>query len=173
MVQVVPVSYIMVKNTVTGMLRQMEFAVSDTGLQAFMRNQVDTYLRQRADQRFRSEGDAAVGGTWDPLKESTEWFRRRQGFPAQHPINQRTGELREFVTKTPGSVAGVAGGFQLTLPGETPTGELYDKLATAQQGRGNPATEARPVLGIDMIDGVSIGVALIEYMFAGNARTTP
>lgn len=164
----VPVHYLMVKNTASGMVARMQMALSAAGLYSFMSNQVDAYLRNQADRRFATEGDAAVGGTWHPLALATESWREWGGFPAQHPINQRTGELREFVTKTPGAVVAGAGTASITLPGDTPSDQwLLQKFQTAQAGRGS--APARPVLGLDVTDGVAIGIALIENMFGGTA----
>jgi hypothetical protein len=38
------------------------------------------------------------------------------------------------------------------MPGDTPTGELAEKVKTAQQGKDNPRTVPRPVLGMNEVD---------------------
>jgi len=50
------------------------------------------FLLADVEQNFVSEG-GLVGG-WQPLAHSTALGRAREGFGAEHPILQRTGDLR-------------------------------------------------------------------------------
>jgi hypothetical protein len=111
------------------------------------------YLQKKAEARFLSEGDAAVGGQWAPLSEATERIRESKGLGGAHPINVRTGQLQNFVTTT-GDVYPNALSAVLAMPGWKGKGgsqELVDKVETAQLGNENGAPP-RPVLGLDIAD---------------------
>lgn len=136
---------------VQAMLAHLQNKLSPPNLGAFLLGQVDPYLRARADARFQSEGDD-VTGKWAPLEQATEMIRASQGFPAAHPINERTGELRDYLANAPSAVSMNVIGTTLTYPGAAPSGELADKMATAQAGRSYPETVARPVLGMNHND---------------------
>jgi hypothetical protein len=53
---------------------------------------------------FASEG-ASTGAAWAPLTPATQRDRVRQGFPAAHPILQRTGKLMRALTLGEGAYA--------------------------------------------------------------------
>lgn len=139
-------------------------ALSPTGLALWMESVLTPYLQQRARDRFRSEGDDAVG-KWAPLSPATVSIRENAGYSGEHPINHRSGQLERYITS--GAVMRVTlfpGGALMTYPGNEPTGELGRKLQTAQEGKGQPYTPARPVLGISSKD-ISFAItALDEYI---------
>lgn len=133
---------------VQAMLMHLQSKLSPPSLGAFLLTQVDPYLRTRAEQRFQSEGDD-VSGSWLPLRPATQLIRQMQGYGPDSPINRRTGELEDYILNTPSAVAVHAMGSTLTYPGNAPSGELADKMTTAQAGRNFPSTVARPVLGVN------------------------
>lgn len=107
--------------------------------------------------RFDAEGDQAVG-KWAPLRPVTEWIRVFEGFPAAHPINVRTGNLRGWLTTNDGFTNEYGYGAKLTWPTPPPAGELASKYKTAQVGGkvkvGNNyrTVVPRPVVGADQTD---------------------
>jgi len=136
---------------VQAMLTHMEQKLSPVNVSAFLMTRVDPFVRARATDRFRGEGDDVVGA-WAPLRPATEVIRANQGFGAAHPINRRTGELEDYISNTPGSVTAHPFGATLTAPGTPASGELLDKVRTAQAGVANPPTVPRPVMGLNERD---------------------
>lgn len=55
-----------------------------------------------AADTFRSEGAANAGGVWPPLAPRTNADRIRQGYPPEHPILRRSGDLERSVTSRSG-----------------------------------------------------------------------
>lgn len=131
----------------------------DTGsLGAFMSTIADEHIKLRIENRFSSEGDDA-SGKWKELGWVTNEFRSNQGFQREHPINERTGELKEWILEDDPDISIMAyGGIQGTWPGEQPTGWLFKKFKTAQQG--DERTQARPILAMDVTDLLAIQSAL-------------
>jgi len=148
----------------------LEETLQGQHLLMFHQSATEPLLRRRARERFSSEGDAAVGGHWEPLKESTEDIRRHAGFPSSHPINKRTGDLEGLITR--GRNEFTAGGdwAAFFLPGRQGSKKQKAALATAQKGapvghympkgwrknngtKPSPsATPPRPVIGLDEVD---------------------
>lgn len=122
---------------------------SPAGLSQFL-VEVDQYLLERVELRFANEGDSTVG-RWAGLKAQTGRIRRNKGFSALHPINVRTGELRNFVARS-SEIRPTASGASIMKPARGGNRELQNKLRHAQTGgvsnEGN-AYPARPVLGLD------------------------
>lgn len=144
------------------MLETIDSALSPVGLAAFLYGSVAPWIKQRAEERFRNEGDD-VSGKWAPLQETTIEFRENQGFGGAHPINKRIGELEDYITQGQISVTTGPGVGVLQFPGNPPrTGSLREKMRTAQQGRSSPQTVARPVLGLNEKD---LGVVLTMLAF--------
>lgn len=134
---------------VTEMLRRIDQSLSPVGLEFFMKQSVEPWLQSRARDRFQDEGDDAVG-TWEPLKQSTVMIRgQRYG---EHPINRRTGELEDYITQSPGDAHELGSGAVLVYPGNKASGELLQKVETAQRGKPSPSTVPRPVLGMNETD---------------------
>lgn len=137
----------------------------DVEIGHWMRDDLQDYLVNRASGRFTSEGDDA-SGAWAPLKPSTEVTRARHGFSPAHPINVRTHDLQNFILGASGSVVG-AGTWQFIWPGDPPSGDLVDKMQTAQTGSVNPSTVPRPVIALGAKDYNEILDSLTVFMMNG------
>lgn len=147
------------------LLSRLDAALSPIALVGFMEAAVGPFMLGRIANRFEQEGDDA-SGVWQPLQESTNQIREQMGYPPAHPINVRSGELKEFTTSSARSAAEPFGA-SVTIPDAQPTGELYDKLVTAQQGAsqtGYRPTPARPVLAMDATDLAVVLMQLSQYV---------
>ena len=146
---------------VQAMLLRLENALSPTGVGGFLAAGVDPILRKRASDRFRSEGDDAVG-QWLPLSRFTQNIRATQGYGPSHPINRRTGRLENYITQSPSNVQIFSGGARLEYPGTQPSGDTADKVRTAQVGSPFPSTPPRPVLAVNErdLEMVLLGLAM-------------
>lgn len=151
------------KESVTALLTHLDTALNPVAIASFLGASVDPWLRTRAKDRFKSEGDDVSGG-WAPLKESTQNIRSQMGYGSAHPINNRTGALEEYIVGSPNRLTIHGLGATLTLPGRAPTGELKTKVQTAQKGRGNPRTVPRPVLGMNERDMSFVLTALAMHV---------
>lgn len=136
----------------------LEIFLSGMGLSAFLGSVMGPYLSKRAKARFASEGDD-VTGPWTPLKPATVSFREEQNYGAG-PINRRTGELENWVVGSGWNAYPLGLGASMDYPKNKPTGELKDKVETAQKGRAFPKTVARPVLGLNENDMIFFQTAL-------------
>lgn len=125
--------------------------LSPIGTSLFLGSTIGPYLSKRAGERFAGEGDDVVG-KWAPLKDSTVAIRESQNYPGAHPINRRSGELENWVVDGGWDAYPTGFGASLRYPGTRPSGELKDKVLTAQAGREFPKTVARPVLGVNEND---------------------
>lgn len=144
-------------------LSRLEGSLTDERISVFMEEEAMPYLHGRIAERFAHEGDDIVG-QWAPLRFSTEQTRSDAGFPAAHPINERTGDLRRWLVESH-TVTESGAGILGEIPGTAAGGlELMDKLTTAQLGSTDPATVARPVLGIGVLDMESIVAAMREWL---------
>jgi hypothetical protein len=112
--------------------------------------EVTPYLQNRARARFEMEGDD-VSGPWAPLTDATVAIRESAGFPGDHPINVRTGEMERFITGSRPTFAANPDAMMI-FPGQDPVGKTYYKVQVAQKGTDVPPTPARPVIGIDEAD---------------------
>lgn len=145
-------------------LERLDTALSPGGIAAFLKGAVEPYIKERAQSRFDSEGDD-VSGKWQPLSPATQDIRSRGEWSvgAAHPINVRTTELERYITKSQGLVAPNALGATLTYPGSPPgTSGLTEKMRTAQQGRSNPRTPPRPVIGVNEQD-LAVAVEMLVF----------
>lgn len=136
-------------------------------LSVFLKTTVDPYLRQRVQDRFRQEGDDA-SGPWVPLADSTHFWREEQGFPPEHPINIRTGQMFNWATSAGSTRMIGPSSSLLTFPGRKPSGaKMERKVMTAQRGikgqrrgamagssggTGGKIIPARPILAVDESD---------------------
>lgn len=145
-------------------LDRLEQRLSPPGLALWLDKATDPWIRERARKRFEQEGDD-VSGPWLPLGEFTQNVRAQQGYGAEHPINVRTGEMERYITG-PGDVTQTPALTILEAPGGSPTGELADKIRTAQDGStvDNRYTPPRPVLGINARDVEAIMVSLAAWV---------
>jgi len=153
---------------VAHMLNRLYVSIEPAMLAFFLGSTVETYLTKRAQNRFRSEGDSAVGGPWEQLHEATWAYRSSQGYGSQHPINIRTGEMENYIVGTPGRAYPHSLGATLVYPGTPPKGELKKKVETAQVGQSHrPITDPRPVLGMDETDLTAVLTSLSLYIARG------
>lgn len=134
-----------------------------TGLEIWMKSHLVYWLLYRTKSRFSSEGDDA-SGPWQPLGPATEAIRGAAGYGPAHPINVRTGDLRDYLLGDRGDVMGVGGGYQLTYPGNTGTAVDQEKLRTAQRGKPSPNTPERPVLALGIEDYNKIHEDLADFI---------
>lgn len=153
------------------MLLRLDMALAPPSLGTFLASKVHPILQVRAQNRFREEGDD-VSGKWLALSPYTENIRRSMGYGAAHPINRRTGRLENYITNSPSNIQVTAAGARLRFPGTAPTGELFEKVETAQVGiqggkRSQGAVPARPVLGVNERDLELILVALATHIQTG------
>jgi hypothetical protein len=143
------------------MLNTIDSALSVIGMAAFLHGQVAPWVKARAKDRFASEGDD-VSGPWAPLAETTIEIREGSGFGAG-PINIRTHELERYITQSNADVVSAPGAATLRYPGTVPPSKgLREKMRTAQKGRSQPKTVARPVLGLNERD---LSVILTQLAF--------
>lgn len=147
------------------MLERASLAVAPASLAVFLRGSATSYVQKRTRDRFASEGDD-VTGKWAALEQSTQDIRTAAGYSPSHPINHRTGALEAYVAGSFGNVTTGASEASMIYPGTLPTGETMRKLRTAQEGRVNPGTPARPVLGVNERDLASVMTALGSWLDA-------
>lgn len=143
------------------LLQKLEQVLAPQRLEEFLVVGPSHILRERADARFASEGDSA-SRKWAPLRFSTEEIREAKGFPRAHPINERTGEMHNFLSNSVGVAVSEPGVATLTWPNDA-AGELFDKLETAQRGRKSPSTVKRPVIAMDEGDAVLMLESLTKW----------
>ena len=138
-------------------------------LMLFHQLATEPILRRRARERFATEGDSAVGGPWEALKDSTNDIREHAGFPRNHPINRRMGDLERYITNARNEFTVGGDWAAFFMPGRWGTKKQKAAFRTAQGGspaghympkgwglkgtKPSPsATPARPVVGLDSVD---------------------
>lgn len=154
------------ERSVINAMNAWDLALSQTSIVRWLGTGAADILRDRAEMRFANEGDD-VSGKWAELKPFTVGARRRAGFPGEHPINERTGALKDWITGDEGDAELVgAQSARLTFPGDTPAGNLQldTKLRVAQRGQADPATVPRPVLGVNRVDLELLLFGLRDYL---------
>lgn len=165
------VSYIFDDKQVLALLQAVELALSPMSLLTWMDEAVAPFFDERITSRFDTEGDEAVG-RWVPLAAATQAIRASEGYGAAHPINVRTGELRDFV-RTHGTRAEGDAGVVLQYPERLPQGELAEKMDLAQNGGTSGATggavPARPVLGMGTADLTAVIGLLEKHVTVGGS----
>lgn len=147
-------------------------SISDNALVIFMNGVMGPELRKRAASRFANEGDDA-SGPWASLgyvsQKIREWGIQKGHYPGispQHPINQRTGELKTFVTGAQGDVILNSGGVSLAFPGiGQPSPRITKKLKTAQHGTARGPK--RPVLAVSGTDMAIFESELMSWVIKG------
>lgn len=134
-------------------LTRLETSISPMGLSIFLIGGVLPWVKQRAQERFANEGDD-VSGKWAPLEPSTQEFRANGpwGVGPSSPINRRSGDLEEYITKSNSTIIAAVDSAVMVYPDAAPTGPLKEKVETAQSGKAKPKTTARPVLGLSEVD---------------------
>lgn len=152
-------------------LRGLDLATEPIVTQVWLANVMYPRLLHKIRARFASEGDDAVGGQWAPLADATQEIRRSKGYSPAHPINVRSGALYNFVTND-SSLSMTPISASLAIPGSHGgSNELIRKLTVSMMGYDDPATPARPVLGLDVSDAVW-GTASLAVWLMGLAAAT-
>lgn len=132
-------------------------------MQDFLEGDATQILIDRLTRRFDNEGDDA-SGRWAELRPATQAIRELAGFPAKHPINDRTGGMRRWLTSASGTATTSPGdGQSLTWP-DRGTSNLEEKLAVAQEGTDDPPTVRRPVLAVSEVDMALVTEALVDHI---------
>lgn len=152
------------------LVANFERATGEMSLFEFLRTSVEPFIRHRTEQRFAEEGDEA-SRKWRELRVATQNIRETEGYPPDHPINVRSGDLLEFVTGS-GLANPTTLGAELQFPSHEASGSLLEKFKTAQQGnvkqvtRGFQPTPARPVLVLGEFDLLSVMEMLKVWIVA-------
>lgn len=133
-------------------------ALSPPSIGAWLKGPMVEWLQLRMTERFDNEGDSAVG-EWLDLAPKTQEIRAALGFPAEHPINERTGEMRSFLETNEGLLW--ANGMVMSFPDRTP-GDLRWALLGAQGALDHQP--ARRVLAMDTTDMAQALVSLNEWI---------
>jgi hypothetical protein len=153
-----PTSIFEVDVDVFDVTRMMDYAILATSgarLVQFMEEDVVEHFHTETMLRFVHEGDRK-SGNWQPLADATQDIRIALGYGGDSPINERTGDLKDFVT-TEYSILFGEDWAEVTIPGDTDNPLTAKKLQTAQQGSsdnhlGYGSTPPRPVLAADDTD---------------------
>lgn len=175
-------------SAVRGVIEALQQKLQPSALRGFLATRAHEELKRRAEARFENEGDDAVG-SWAELAYMTGRIRSFQGYGPFHPINVRTGKLRNFVLNT-FTIRELGAGATLSMPGQA-SGKLMSKFRTAQQGgyapggatksgfgrgsasasRGesgpNRSAPARPVIGLSEIDSTVLQHELLDWIRQG------
>lgn len=107
----------------------------------------------RAEHRrvFTSEGSSGRG-KWAPLAPATRRQRARLGYPPAHPIQVRSGALRDHVLNTPAQITRTPGGFELRIaPSPTVAGDGKRKYRLLALGGYTPTggrVPGRPMVAL-------------------------
>ncbi len=140
--------------------------LSDNGLQEFLEDHADPYLKDRVAARFAAEGDDAVG-MWLPLDPHTVIIRQGLGYGGAHPINVRTHDMVNYLLHSGPETGTVSGGMELTFPARGAPTPVQEKIKTAQAGKPLPMTPPRPVVALSNTDEREIGILLSDYLMDG------
>lgn len=152
------------------LLTKMAHATSPPSLQAFLLARASAWLRNATGTNFATE-TAPGGRAWAALRPATEEIREDGGYPPRHPINERDGEMKEWLTTSWGDASMTSNGAELVWPSKsTPLSE--EKLRTAQMGskRGdnpmfqNARTVPRPVIGLEAVDVAAVLGLLSDHL---------
>lgn len=137
---------------VVALMSRLAEVLSPYHMAGFLATEINPYLQERTQRRFETEGDE-LSGAWAALSQATVEIRESSGYPGEHPINVRTGQLERFMTDGSPNTMAAGYGAMLRYPGGEASGELRTKVETAQSGREEyPVTPARPVIGLDETD---------------------
>lgn len=147
-------------------LMALKHRLSDDGLEEFLEDLVDPYLKDRASARFANEGDDAVG-RWLPLSATTEQIRLALGYGGAHPINQRTRDLMTYILTSGPETSMTADGMELKFPADGADALIQEKIRTAQTGKPIPMTPPRPVVALAERDATDITTLLSDYILDG------
>ncbi len=135
---------------VSDLIQRVVAATMGTSLAQFLVAMANPYMTDEIVQRFAYEGDSK-SGNWAPLSDTTQRIREAMGFSPDGPINERDGELLDFMINSRDYIAGDDWAM-MQLPGDPPSFALEQKLLHAQQGAHDNGlfpgaqTPPRPVL---------------------------
>lgn len=146
---------------VDAMMERLQVALSPAAFIGFLVAEVEPFFLAIASENFGNEGDRS--GQWEELAETTQTRRQMYGFAPAHPINQRTGELHDYVMQN-GIVAEEPEGASWTWPPTDRSGVLDKKYQTAQGGRNQ--TPARPIVEVTDEDFGQLVVLLEEQIMS-------
>lgn len=111
----------------------IEDAVSPRELIDFLSGPVDEYIQGKVLGVFADLGGGVPGGSWAPLQESTTRIRHALGYYDDYAINERSGDLMNWLIKS--RTYGLdALGASMAVPGNDGNDVLRKKLRTAQLG---------------------------------------
>lgn len=158
------------RGSVDHMLERAWAAVSGPSLEAYLRGPAHRHFEDEIVARFAYQGDKQVGH-WPDLADATQNIRAEAGFGPDWPVNIRTEQMFETVTRDADYF--MSDGFaEMTLPGSHASGPVVEKIKTAQAGReSNPIpgfgpTPARPVLAADEGDMAALLFSLNTWIMA-------
>jgi hypothetical protein len=162
-------------NTQT-MLNRVNRAIGGASLATWMQTMAIPYFQDEIVDRFAYEGDDR-SGEWAPLKDSTNRIREALGYPPEHPINERTGEMLEWLASSGEFIMGLNSAIG-TIPGDAPSDILAQKFRTAQMGTNENRmipgahTPPRPVLAVSPAEDMAIllkglQVHIMQHIAAG------
>lgn len=147
-----------------GVVAAIAVAFDPPAIHAWMSGPVTEFLVTRTTNRFATEGDDA-SGKWAPLAPATETIRATMGYGPAHPINVRTGQLRDWVLDASPEIIVSSGGASMRYPSDPPSGKLAAKVETAQHGGGSTGkAPPRPVMAISEFDAVGITELLHKHI---------
>jgi hypothetical protein len=127
------------------MLKGMLASLTPASMGVYLSTVVHPRLARRARERFRSEGDEAVGGKWAPLSEATLEIKEHLGY-GRKKINERTGHLRDSIVESKPVLGHNGFGETLDFPGNWDRPDLFLRN---MQAAGMLKGPARPVVGSD------------------------
>lgn len=140
-------------------------------MQAWFESDVRNILEDSARIRFANQGGPEVGGAWADLHPATERIRESMGLPGKRPINIRRGGMSNYIFNSNGEIVTFkSGSYAWRWPHGTSStsGNLRDKLKTAQRGGGSAGTAPpRPVLALSGQDVINIAFSLAANVVAG------
>lgn len=115
---------------------------------------IHQYLQKQAQSYFDSEGATSPSGRWAPLRPRTVEIRARLRLPGiggAHPINRRTGDLLDMMTKEAPEIVTSGGDLVLMFPGNRAINQSDRPVKVAQAQSGYHGGTARPVIqfGVD------------------------
>ncbi len=153
--------------------------VSGQSLYRYLEGPVHGFFKSQISMNFAGEGSPA-GGRWMSLSSATQDIRSQLGYDPSHPVNQRTGDLFEVLTKEADFNFG-GDNAEMSLPGKA--GQAFpvrEKIKTAQMGRSaeeNPipefgGTPARPIFGITTFGAERILAGLSDWIMHDLAGTS-
>lgn len=142
---------------------QLRHRLSNDGLEEFLEDIADPYLKDRVSSRFASEGDDAVN-QWLPLDPTTVRIRQALGYGGAHPINVRTRDMISYLMNSGPETGIYPDGMELTFPARGAPTPVQEKIETAQMGKPFPNTPPRPVVALSNTDSDDLTMLLSDYI---------